>query len=334
MLVFGSGIAMPLVVFGLGCLIRGRRSWCSAWVYLLPIFLVGLGILYAHMAAAASFAQTGQKGREYELAMVTQGPIAAIAAGGVFATIGMLISICSIPKPLLGGCLQCGYDLRGIDSGRCPECGAAIPLDSTREKHLTLGPLFQFKHLAAVILFIFLSIATYLYYVDFVDERLQPFSPGTWKSGSRAVRGSMASSLAQSGFLVGKTSSEIITLLGNPSLDTLNYTVGEKYLSVNLRGDVFTKLFLLGERNAGAGKDTVFSCDNWKLTPPRDRFLLGKHLLGNPTIMTGYSRDKVINCLGSPDVSELLEYELENSSRKLIIHCENGIAWSSNVLHL
>jgi hypothetical protein len=26
-----------------------------------------------------------------------------------------------------GLCLRCGYDLRGNESGRCPECGAAIP---------------------------------------------------------------------------------------------------------------------------------------------------------------------------------------------------------------
>jgi hypothetical protein len=26
----------------------------------------------------------------------------------------------------MGLCLSCGYDLRGIDSGRCPECGASV----------------------------------------------------------------------------------------------------------------------------------------------------------------------------------------------------------------
>lgn len=333
MLVFGSGIAMPLVVFGLGCLIRGRRFWCSAWVYFMPIFLVGLGILYAHMTAAASFAQTGQKGRDYELAMVTQGPIAAIAAGGVFATIGMLISICSIPKPLLGGCLQCGYDLRGIDSGRCPECGTTIPPEANRERHLTIHPLFQFKHLGAAGLFVFLSISTFLYYVHLINERSQPFEQEKWKSGSPRERGAMASSLAQSGFLIGKESSEIINLLGNPTFDTLNYAVGETCLSVWLRDGIVARILLVGERKySSSSQASVFSCDKWRSTLPKDRLFLGKHIADNQNIMGGYSRGKIVECLGPPDIAEIIEYEFQKSLHKLIVDCENGAATTSTVL--
>jgi len=31
------------------------------------------------------------------------------------------------PKPAAFACLACGYDLRGNQSGTCPECGAVIP---------------------------------------------------------------------------------------------------------------------------------------------------------------------------------------------------------------
>lgn len=37
----------------------------------------------------------------------------------------------AVKKDLLA-CLECGYHLVGIDSGRCPECGQAFELDATR----------------------------------------------------------------------------------------------------------------------------------------------------------------------------------------------------------
>jgi predicted Zn-ribbon and HTH transcriptional regulator len=34
-------------------------------------------------------------------------------------------------------CVRCGYDLRGLESSRCPECGNRLPQDFRHVKMLT-----------------------------------------------------------------------------------------------------------------------------------------------------------------------------------------------------
>ncbi len=39
-------------------------------------------------------------------------------------------------RQALGFCLNCGYDLRGNVSGRCPECGVSVPIDDRSRTEL------------------------------------------------------------------------------------------------------------------------------------------------------------------------------------------------------
>lgn len=49
-----------------------------------------------------------------------------LCVGIFFGASWYLLKTRSMPKYASGYCQECGYDLTGNDSGRCPECGNSI----------------------------------------------------------------------------------------------------------------------------------------------------------------------------------------------------------------
>jgi len=50
----------------------------------------------------------------------------------ICAVLGFHAAARTQPKPVPQYCLKCGYNLRGNVSGRCPECGSALPDEQRR----------------------------------------------------------------------------------------------------------------------------------------------------------------------------------------------------------
>jgi len=101
--------ALALIVWELRRKRLAQLRW--GWKVAIIIFYVAVGI------AAATLFLAG--GGESSLGLL-------IYLGMLGIPLGVLIATRSASQPVTGLCLRCGYDVRGIASGICPECGTAI----------------------------------------------------------------------------------------------------------------------------------------------------------------------------------------------------------------
>lgn len=97
-------------------LLRHRRVLNPAFSWWLPRFVRGLVAGLAGAAGAVAF-RAWFDGTSYD-SMITAGA----------AAMGTAMVLCTSRRIRPGGCVSCGYDLRGLTEaagGRCPECGVA-----------------------------------------------------------------------------------------------------------------------------------------------------------------------------------------------------------------
>jgi hypothetical protein len=102
---------------------RPSRDW------LLPASVLWVMALLCLLAAAQEFGMSrdilNPKPSANAGSAITGGVLAA-----VFAGLGMVVwwaAGAGRAPPPLGHCRRCAYDLAGLDTGRCPECGGAFP---------------------------------------------------------------------------------------------------------------------------------------------------------------------------------------------------------------
>lgn len=108
-----------------------------AWFRLM---LRGVGVLLIGLAAPSVFSYLGwlgtMAGALQSSGWIDGGQIWMLVANAVGAAAQLGLGIYLVTgghglyryciRGLSGLCATCGYDLRGTDSGRCPECGTAV----------------------------------------------------------------------------------------------------------------------------------------------------------------------------------------------------------------
>ena len=116
-----------------GC-VSGRvlcRSVDSTW----PLAKVLLATPGVHVMGVLIVVAQAQ-GQRYVLLAALVGAIVVILPSAVFTAVGFYFSP-HFRRPVAAGlCQDFKYDLRGNESGRCPECGTPIPEEQKKELSL------------------------------------------------------------------------------------------------------------------------------------------------------------------------------------------------------
>ena len=124
-----------------------RAGWCGAVVFLglaagtltglrLPALPLGqVWLAKGTLRAETNAGPTGWRGHPMEIRVhgVPRGVVVEVGAGPLAAAGGVSLAVALVARRgrhIAGHCRGCGYDLRGLGAGMCPECGAASGPDT------------------------------------------------------------------------------------------------------------------------------------------------------------------------------------------------------------
>ncbi len=106
--------------------------WLSVWIAFVPVVSTVAWVLFENATPGPSYIRS--EGLAITLSLAVWYVSYALLLG-----VPLLLWVCWARPRNSGACATCGYDLRGLTTGPCPECGilphkTAIPPTQTRNK--------------------------------------------------------------------------------------------------------------------------------------------------------------------------------------------------------